>query len=475
MSDPDVVVAGAGAAGLAAAIEAVREGATALVLEKQPEAWAGGNTRVSGGVWFEHSDTAAAERYLRALCGPDGPADDVVRAWARETGRNTAWMRDLGASVEALPAHRDPEFPELDGSDCYRGYQAVDGAWGDGRLHTFLLDVARASGVEVRFEAEVEALVTGPGGEVCGVVAAGLGTVSARRGVVLACGGFAGAPDMLAEHLDLEEAAPWGSPHNVGDGHRLAASVGAPMSHMANHMRLLGTRLPVAAAGLPLHVPSGSGYAYVDLHGRRFVDEAARNCHGHVRVGGRYERFAAGPFWLLIDERARRGGPLSIPVERAPFGWTNRTGAYRWSDDNVRELDAGWITSAPTLAGLAERIGVRVDVLRTTVETYNLSARGAADPWGRDTGTMVPLDQPPFHAVRCTPTIAFTCGGPRRNGRAQVLGAGGRPIPRLHAAGELSATYSRCIDGGMMIADALAFGRVAGAEAAALDPGMITR
>ena len=242
------------------------------------------------------------------------------------------------------------------------------------------------------------------------------------------------------------------------------------MSHMENHMRLLGTRLPVAVAGIPLHVPAGSGYAYVDLDGRRFINEAARNCHGHVLVDGRYERFTAGPLWLLLDERAMGGGPLSLPVERAPFGWANRTGEYRWSDDNRGERDAGWIRSGATLAHLAEQICVSAREIEATIEAYNHAAAGAADPVGRDQSTMVPLDRPPFHAVRCTPTVGFTCGGPRRNGRAQVLRADGRPIARLHAAGEVSATYTRCIDGGMMIADALAFGRVAGREAASLDP-----
>lgn len=458
----DVVVVGAGAAGLAAAIEAVRRGASVLVLEKQPAGTAGGNTVVSGGVWFHHEDVDAAARYLRSLCAPLRPDPDVVDTWAKETARTSDWMRALGADVRKLAFHEEPEYPELDGSECYQGYWGVDGVLGDGRLHRFLTERAVALGVDLRLGCAATGL-RATDGAVTGVMAAGLGVVEARGGVVLASGGFAGHAGRLAQHLGLPDARPWGSPHCTGDALDLVAPLGADTTGLGNHMRLLGTHVPGQAVGLPVHVPPGCGYAFVDDEGRRFVDESLRNRHGHVRVGQDVERFAAGPFWLVVDARALETGPLSAP---APFGWSSRMGGYRWSDDNRREIELGFVRTAGSWRDLAAQLAVDPNVLDATMTAYDEASRRGQDPFGRPAATMAPLDRAPVAALRCAPLVAFTGGGPRRDGQARVLAADGRPIDGLHAAGEASSTYLRCIDGGMMIADALAFGRVAGATAA---------
>lgn len=457
---PDVIVLGAGAAGLAAAIEAARAGASVLVVDKQPAASAGGNSVVSGGVWFHHEDERAAARYLRSLCGPLAPEPDVVATWARETARNTGWLRGLGADVRKLAFHEEPEFPELDGSACYQGYWGIDGVLGEGRLHRFLLERAGALGVRFRWATAARSLLV-VDGAVTGVDLDGLGPTAARGGVVLATGGFAGSADLVADHLGLPDARPWGSPHCTGDGLRLAAGAGAAVGPLGNHMRLLGTAVPGARAGLPVHVPAGCGFLFVDDAGRRFVDESLRNCHGHVRTAEGYERFAAGPFWLVVDARALAAGPLSAP---APFGWESRMEERRWSEDNEAEVDAGLLRTAPTWRALAHDIGVDPTELEAAVAAYH--APDEHDALGRHRATRVPLDSAPFAALRCSPLVAFTGGGPVRDGRARVLRDDGRPVPGLYAAGEVSATYRRCIDGGMMIADALAFGRVAGADAA---------
>ena len=94
-------------------------------------------------------------------------------------------------------------------------------------------------------------------------------------------------------------------------------------------------------------------------------------------------------------------------------------------------------------------------------------AAGVDDQFHRHPRTLTPIDQPPYYAFTSAPLLGWTNGGPRRNERAQVLDPFGRVIPGLYAAGTVSSTYSWCKDGGFHIADALAFGRVAGRTAAA--------
>ena len=135
--EADVVVLGLGAAGCAAAIEAHDAGASVVVLEKMPAGREGGNTRVSGGVWFDNSDPEGIATYLRALCGEFPVPEEIIQVWAHETAQNSAWVESLGARVAPHGDYR-PEFPELPGSESYGGYIGVDGELGNGRLFAAL-------------------------------------------------------------------------------------------------------------------------------------------------------------------------------------------------------------------------------------------------------------------------------------------------------------------------------------------------
>ncbi|WP_328602679.1 FAD-binding protein [Nocardia terrae] len=107
------------------------------------------------------------------------------------------------------------------------------------------------------------------------------------------------------------------------------------------------------------------------------------------------------------------------------------------------------------------------DVLRHSIDRYNAAcAAGADDRFGRPARTLTPLSEPPYFAFTAAPILAWSNGGPRRNENAEVLDPFGAVIPGLYAAGNVSSTYSWCKDGGFHIADALAFGRVAGHHAA---------
>ncbi len=463
----DVVVVGAGAAGAAAALSAHEAGARVLVLDKGDTSTAGGNTRVSGGGWFTHDDPARAAVFLRALCGDYTLDDAVVETWAAETARNSEWLRSLGADVRRSGRyHTEPEYAGVDGAECYTGMDTVQGRMGDGVLQAFLTAALDDAGIGVRHGARAHRLEVGPGGAVTGVVLDSGETVPAHGGVVLATGGFAADPQMVRDHLRLPDHVLWGAESSTGDGHRMAQKAGAGMWHMDNMMTITGVATG-RRTGMYLALWGSPHYLFVSAAGRRFTDETAEARHGHIRRDGRYEHFPTHRFHVIFDDTLLGAGPLSPPRSVLPVGTELLERGTVWSADNSAELADGTIASAPTIAELARRIDVDADALEETVRSYNAACAAGADPWfGRDPRTLGAVGDGPYYALEVVPMLGWSSGGPRRDARSRVLDPFGAPIDGLYAAGEVSSTYSWCKDGGFHIADALAFGRISGREAA---------
>jgi len=467
--ETDIAVLGCGAAGSAAAIEGHDRGAEVVILEKMPPATAGGNTRVSGGIWFNNRDPERAALYLESLCGGFKLPQPVIKAWAEETAANTFWLTGLGAEV-GPHADYTPEYPELPGSDAYGGYMGIGGKIGNALLFGFLQSAIRQRGIEILHETPGQELIT-ENGRVVGVQAVRAGKpfrVRAHRGVVLATGGFENNPEMVADYLGMADPPTWGTPASTGDGHKMAMRIGADLWHMDNMMAIVGVRTPdFHAAFATMGLVGPKGYIYVGPDGSRFVDEDVQIRHGHALIHGRYELYPLQKAHVVFDERARRAGPLVPPPEYMPVGWNTVIEKYVWSDDNLAEIEKGWIVKADTLAELERKLGIPAGGLEKSVTLYNrYCAAGEDEQFGRAAATLIPLDEPPFYGFTSGPILAWSNGGPRRNEHSQVLNLSGEPIPGLYAAGTVSSTYSWCKDGGFHIADALAFGRVAGRHAA---------
>lgn len=148
---------------------------------------------------------------------------------------------------------------------------------------------------------------------------------------------------------------------------------------------------------------------------------------------------------------------------------------YIWSEDNQKEIDRGWIVKANTIEELAGKILADPDnnglmspsVLRETVKKYNEYCRKGEDlEFRKHKEWLQPLENPPYYTVKLWPGGPNTQGGPKRNERAQVLRPDNAPIPRLYAAGELGSVWGMVYQGGGNIAECMAFGRIAGTNAA---------
>lgn len=502
--ETDVVILGMGAAGAAAAIAAHDAGARVMIVEKAPPEHAGGNARVSGQAWFSPHDVEAATRHLRAMAGSYPVREDVVSALATEAARNNDWVsarieevrgrvpRQDGDPVEPadhevtripyasaaayagqdLPEH---EFWDVEGNDAGTERNMISGSMGFGRLWNTLVTAIADRGIEVRYGTTAEGLRRCSGGSVEGIDAIGPGgarlAVRAARGVVIATGGFAADPEMTRNYLRLPDAVPWGSPYNTGDGVRMAQRLGADLAHPYNYMSITGIRFGDRRIGEHAEVPDNR-YVHVGADGRRFIDESLGSWHGKTRVRGTFDFYPGVPMWTVFDESGRLAGPLVVPREGFAVGWSKQIEGYAWSADNSAEIEQGWIVEAGTLGELAAKLGVDPLGLEDEIARYNDAARtGEDDPrFGRPAASMSPIETPPFYGFRWAQLLITTLGGLRKDGRGRVLDVDGTPIGRLYGAGEVASSYSWLVAGGLSLGDCLAFGRIAGRQAAAETP-----
>jgi tricarballylate dehydrogenase len=280
--------------------------------------------------------------------------------------------------------------------------------------------------------------------------------------VVLACGGFAGSGDMLAQHIgdgaeSLRPISP-GTRFNTGDGIRLALDVGAQVSGDWRGMHVEPVD-PRSAHSAPVVLVYPYGIV-VDGDGRRFIDEGGGLVHEtwealariiHMETAGRiaYAIFDAKLHDIPDYQRAIR---TEVPPYRA---------------GSIEEL--------------ALSIGIAPRSLQATIVGYNLSAVGdqrrfdASRPDGLASAPVLsppksnwcrPLDRPPYLAYPLVGAIAYTFGGLATTPEAEVLGPQG-PMPGLFAAGEITGHFHGKAPNAVAMLRALVFGRIAGRRAAA--------
>ena len=276
--ETDVVIVGLGAAGLSAAIAAKNAGVEhVLCLEVAPEELSGGTTRVSGDMLMIPEDVESAITYQTELNAGYKVPEDWMRAWAEGVCGNMEWLTDeLGYDLQPATAAA-PEFPGIPGGDKVKTYY-VDGICGMSSLWIPLRDTAEELGIEVMYEMRATELIYHyETKEVYGLVA-GDKYVKAKKGVVLACGGFAANPEMMSNYgvsLGCANSLVCGSPYNVGDGVKMAQQIGADLWHMNSYAAASTCVRAVSPDSTICNIPypMGYDYIYVDGEGKRFMYE----------------------------------------------------------------------------------------------------------------------------------------------------------------------------------------------------------
>jgi len=475
--EADVVVVGFGAAGMATAVTAHELGARVLILEKAPEGQEGGNTRVAGQGYLNTSAVEPAIAYLTALCGPYTVPPAMVRVWAEEMCRNNAWLESLGADPQE---HQHPpvgiEFPDLPGAECVHKFH--DGpTYGYSNTWKQFEHLVKQRPIPILYETPGNELIQHPDtGEILGLRAHQRGRsihVRARKAVVLTCGGFENNQEMIRTYLPgVPYCYTSGSPYNEGDGIRMAMSVGADLWHMNNYagpslaLKVPEIRTSFSMQALHYSKTMPGGMIVVGPDARRFADEKYKARHGKIPVNGRWFPLPTPcPMFLIFDHTLFSAGPL---YDKTPsHGWTQIVERYDWSADNSVELAKGWITRAEDLTELAAAVQLDPFNLAETVRSWNDHCAAGRDPQFGRTLMLQPIVVEPFYAVELSPSMLNTQGGPRRNERAQIVRPDGTPIRRLYSAGELGSIYSYLYQGTGNIGECLAFGRIAGRNAAA--------
>jgi 3-oxosteroid 1-dehydrogenase len=510
--EADVVVVGFGGAGAATAVAAHDAGARVLLLEKQPGDTPSRtrhtpSTQMSGGNWACPTDLDKTILYQQGLARIanetlDGERKELISVFAQYMLTNTDWMKKIGVEVggeESLSRAFAKgiagnvkfsegrllvsEFPELPGADsCAIRWPRVAGKYrGGAALFKALSEAVQKRDIPVMWETPTLHLVM-RNGAIRGVVARRAGKeigILARRGVVLTCGGFEFNDRMKEDYLRVNPTHFYGSPGNTGDGVSMVMEVGAALWHMNAACWRVTMKFPEYPVSFSTQHHETAGI-FVDKRGRRFTNERFK-LHSFGYELTNYDPHAMCypkvPCWWIFDEKRRAFGPLS-----SAHGPCNPPGGimgdihYVWSEDNQPEIDRGWILKARTVEDLARKMLADPDnggfmtplVLRRTVKEYNQFCKKGEDAdFGKPKQWLQPLLDPPYYAVKLWPGGPNTLGGPKRNTRAQVLRVDNTPLPRLYAAGELGSVWGMIYEGGGNISECMAFGRIAGAHAAA--------
>ncbi len=444
--ETDVVVVGSGGCGLTAALAAAQGGAEVVVFEKQARPWS--NTARSGGMI-----PAAGTRFQKAA-GIEEIAEDLAADifhknhntsdpnmtlhLARTATRMVEWLvDDIGVNLVFID---DFKYP---GHSQYRMH-APPSRTGSALVADLRQAVENHDLTELITDAATVNLIADPDETVRGVVVehgTHVERVRAKK-VILACNGFAGNEEMVAQYCpEMVNALYFGGEGNTGEGILWGTELGAATAFMDAYQAHASVATPHGI--LITYALIMEGGFQVNSRGERFGNESSGYSEHALEVLGQPGAVA----WDIYDRRLHLLG-LSF-------------------DDYRQALEAGAIKQGEDIEALAGELQLPADKLAQTLAEYHQYAAGEdSDPFGRSDCRYL---EPPFYGVKVTGALFHTQGGLVVDENGRVLKEDGKPIANLYAGGGVAAGLSGHGPGGYFsgngLLTALGYGMLAGRHA----------
>ena len=436
------MVIGAGGAGMTAAIQAVQDGATdVVILEKMPIT--GGNTtRSTGGLnaagtsyqeaeGIEDSVELFVEDTMKG--GKELNDKELVTVMAENSVDAVDWVNEIGGDLSVVGM--------FGGASVKRIHRPTDTSAVGPMLVKALNAKTEELGIPVLLETTAEKILVDGSGKVCGVTGTNKDgetfTIDCTA-VVLATGGFGANSEMVVEYKpDLAGFGTTNHAGATGDGITMAKELGAAfvdMEQVQTHPTVNPDTQTMYTEGV-----RGNGAILVNKEGKRFCNELETR----DVVSAAILEQTDGQCYMVFDEAVRES---LAAIE-----------SY---------IKAGIVTEADTPEALGEAIGVDGAALAETLKIYGTyQAAGKDDEFGRESMEL-PLDKPKYYAALCAPAIHHTMGGVKINTATEVLKEDGSVVPGLFAAGEITGgVHGANRLGGNAVTDIVVFGRIAGTAA----------
>lgn len=440
-TEADIVIIGAGGAGLTAAIEATKKGAKVIVVEKN--SFMGGNTNYATGGMNAANTKLQAEKgvvdsaelfYEDTLKGGHNLNDPVLLKKLTEESSNAIdWLTEIGASLTKLS--------RSGGQSVDRTHTTADGS----PIGSYLMSVFEKNiidlGIEVRLNTKATEIIAKDNQAAGIVVETNDGQTYSihAKAVIIASGGFGANQELVVQYKpELEGFGTTNHPGATGDAFYMLDTLKVAtvdMEQIQTHPTVVPVKNEMITEGV-----RGEGALLVNREAVRFINE--------------------------LETRD--------VVSKAILAQEGKT-AFLILDSGVEERLAsvskykkmGLLTEGATIAELAEKLGLDPVVLEETVTSYNTYFKNQNDEaFGRRV-LAGEIAKGPFYAVEVAPAIHHTMGGIKINDQAQVLNTSSEVVPGLFAAGEVTGgIHGGNRIGGNAVADIVVFGRIAGSSAA---------
>ena len=487
--DADIVIVGAGGAGMTAAITAAEEGKSVVILESQ--SMVGGNSvRATGGMNAgktvyqdenEFGESAGVEKTLKTAAEKYADnetitalAKTVSEQWAEYQANPTGYFDSVELmELDTMVGGKGINDPELVETLCSNSADAIDwldehgitlhnvasfGGASVKRIHRpvdadgktisvgsymipLLQENCEKAGVQILLNTTANEILTDANGAAVGVKATGASgetvTVNAKA-VVLTTGGFGANLDMVTEYKpELKGFMTTNAAGAQGQGIEMATAIGAgtvDMDQIQIHPTVEANTAALITEGL-----RGDGAVLINAEGKRFIDEV-----GTRDVVSAAEIAQTGSYsWLVVDQ-------AMVDASSVIQGYIKK----------------GYTVTGQTYEELAKAMGVDEAAFAETMNTWNGYVDAKNDPDFGRTSFANKLDTAPYYAIKVTAGVHHTMGGLTINTNTEVLKEDGSVIPGLFAAGEVTGgVHGANRLGGNAVADFTVFGRIAGKAA----------